>query len=439
MIKRASVSLRNRVATFLVMFAAAIAVFVAFLGHLANEQLEETLLRSTLEAELSYYLKDRQAHPAASPPKTADLATYIWRRDGAKPISLPPEIAGLGPGIYEEIGFGGREYCVLVRDVKGERIFMSYDITRLEESEQEFAMIAALLAVLAAIAIVVVSHLLAHHLVKSVRDLAERVTALDPAKRGAHVGRSFREREVTVIADAIDRYLRRMDGVMESEQEFVDTASHELRTPIAIVSGAVDVLRSHPHLPNTAQPVIQRLHQAAHDMNETVTALFYLAKDPDYLAALAEPLQLDEKIHHVMQANAVLAKQKHLDVRLSLEETIIHAPAGAVKTVINNLIRNAIVHTEQGRVSIDLHAGVLTVTNTSTTIAPEELASIFMKRVRGSGTVHSEGAGLGLYIIKRICERLGWDLGLTSDSERGTVVRIDVRAHVVGGPKTRGL
>ena len=170
MIKRASVSLRNRVAASLVMFAAAIAIFITFLGHLANEQLEETLFRSTLEAELSYYLKDRQAHPTAAPPKTADLTTYVWHRAGAKPVALPPEIASLAPGIYEEIGLGGREYCVLVRDVKGERIFMSYDITRLEESEQEFAMIAGLAAVLAVIVIVVARHLLARHLVNSVRD-----------------------------------------------------------------------------------------------------------------------------------------------------------------------------------------------------------------------------------------------------------------------------
>ena len=430
MIKRSS-SLRNRVALSLALFAVSIAIIILTLGDLVNEKLEENIWRSTLEAELTYFLQARQTSPESKPPATADLTTYVWRHGTAIPKNMPPIIAKLEPGIHDEISLDDHEYCVLVRDINDDRIFMRYDITRLEEKESQFVLIVSIIAVAALIGIIVISFLLAQHLVKSVHQLANRVATLDPTTRGAQIGMSFSEREVAVIAEAIDRYLQRMDGFMENEKEFVDSASHELRTPIAIISGAAEVISARSDFPAAAKPAMQRLCRAAHEMNETVTALFYLAKDSAYLASLAEPIQLDKIINQFVAENKDLAVQKQIEIKLSLDQTTLNAPIGIVTTIINNLLRNALVHTEQGSVSIELHTGVLIVANTSNTIAPEELATIFMKRVRGSGTTHREGTGLGLYIIKRICERMQWHVEMSSDGDKGTVVRVDLHMNII--------
>ena len=431
MIKHYGVSLRNRVALSLAVFAVSIAIIVVSLGDIINEKLEESVWRSTLEAELSFYLQARQANPELMPPNTADLTTYVWHKDTAKPVAMAPQIAELTPGIYDEISMNGGEYCVLVRDMGDDRIYIRYDITRLEQIESKFVLIASVLAALLLLIIIVISYLMAQRLVKSVHQLAQRVATLDPSVRGTQIGMAFKEQEVAVIADAINRYLRRMDGFMENEKEFIDSASHELRTPIAIISGAADVMLARADFPAAAKPALQRLYQAARQMNEIVTSLFYLAKDTAYLESLSEPIQLDERIRHIEAENRELTLQKQIEVHLQLEETFINAPAGIVTIVLSNVLRNAIVHTEQGRVSVELHGGVLRVMNTSNTITPEESVSIFMKHVRGSGTTYREGTGMGLYILKRICERMAWPLEIRSNPEQGTVVQLDFAAHVV--------
>ena len=75
--------------------------------------------------------------------------------------------------------------------------------------------------------------------------------------------------------------------------------------------------------------------------------------------------------------------------------------------VVGNLLENAVHYTENGMIRVELSPQELVVQDSGVGIAPADLSNIFERRYRGP---QSRGLGLGLYLIKRICDRLGWSV-----------------------------
>jgi len=423
-------SLANRITITLISFALIVALFIAWLGFTLNENLERALWRSALETEFNNYLwqhnKNKLNGDEISYPESVNLKTYIWYKGTKKPKSIPDAITAMQAGIHDEVTLKNGEYSILVREIEGDKIYMSYDITLLEQHEKQLTLIIVFLILATTLIIIFISIFLSRNLTKQVIDLAKRVNKLNPAERGLTLNTHYNEKEISIIASAIDSYLERMDGFMDREKDFLDAASHELRTPIAIISGASEVLEANSKIPDSAKPTLSRLQHAAHNMEETVNALFYLAKDSIHLNLQAENVDIKSLIEKSISDYQPLIKQKSLNLQLTLTETLVHAHYGMVAIVINNLIRNAIEHTEKGSVYITIENEVVTIVNTGNNISPDELSTIFQKRVRGSGSQQNEGSGLGLYIIERICRQLGWRLTLSFDDKNGTTASIDL-------------
>ena len=85
--------------------------------------------------------------------------------------------------------------------------------------------------------------------------------------------------------------------------------------------------------------------------------------------------------------------------------------------VVDNLVRNAVAHTEAGRVSVHLYADRLVVSDTGIGIEAEEIGRVFQRYYRGAA---SSGSGIGLSLVKRICDRQGWQIELVSRPGGGT-------------------
>jgi signal transduction histidine kinase len=89
--------------------------------------------------------------------------------------------------------------------------------------------------------------------------------------------------------------------------------------------------------------------------------------------------------------------------------------------VVSNLVGNAVRNTDKGRIDVRLEADRIVVQDTGSGIAARDLQQIFERRYRSP---HSGGLGLGLYLVKRICDRLGWRVEV--QSAPGAGARFDV-------------
>jgi signal transduction histidine kinase len=224
------------------------------------------------------------------------------------------------------------------------------------------------------------------------------------------------------LARAFDRYLRRLRNFVERENYFTADVSHELRTPLAIMLGTVEVLEQDETLSEKQKERLARIRRAAQDMTDLTAALLLLAREHTSSA--------DESPCHVAEvALACVEKHRHLigdrPIRLEVEldaepSLIVERPL--LEIVIGNLIRNALFNTKSGVVQLRLEAEKLIVSDTGVGMRPEELARAMERYYKGAS---SAGSGVGLSLVKRICDRYGWRISLDSEEGKGTTAEID--------------
>jgi signal transduction histidine kinase len=102
-----------------------------------------------------------------------------------------------------------------------------------------------------------------------------------------------------------------------------------------------------------------------------------------------------------------------------------------IACVVNNLLLNAVNFTQSGAIEVKLTAEQLTVRDTGIGIPPQDLSRIFERRYRGT---QSRGLGLGLYLVSRICGRLGWVIETESAEGHGTTFRIRFSSQMQAPP-----
>jgi signal transduction histidine kinase len=186
--------------------------------------------------------------------------------------------------------------------------------------------------------------------------------------------------------------------------------------------GQAEVLVDDSSLNDRQRQRVERIGRASRDMIELTTALLLMAREatagaqPDELCPVRDVL-LDcvDKHRHLLEGRAAALDLDVVDTpRLAAERTLL-------SIVIGNLIRNAFSYTETGTVVIRLLADRLIVSDTGIGIKADELARVFQRYYKGST---SKGAGIGLSLVKRICDRYGWDVLIESRENEGTTAQL---------------
>lgn len=370
---------------------------------------------------------------AAGLPGTGIIRSW-YVEQGRDALPVPDYLADLSAGYYSSEGWRNslstdESFHALVADLPPGRLITMIDIAELEEQQNRDSLLSAgwMLFVLALV-VGVISWLHAN-LVRPIRDLADRMQAMDPATVGARLPTTYRREEIEVIARASNAHLERVERFVERERSLLDQASHEFRTPIAVISGAVDVLRQ-LSLPDTAKPALNRIGHAVEDLSETMVALLYLAREASTTDETVDVTVLHELLPRLIHDHEHLLRGKPARLRAGeLETTFVAAPEAMVRIAVSNLIRNAIENTDIGQVELTLSKGVICVADSGSGFDPVEAARRYRDSLRHSAPVR--GQGLGLFLIGRICDRFGWKLSIESNALGGTRATLDLGASVI--------
>jgi signal transduction histidine kinase len=386
--------------------------------HECIELLEDELLNHTLVREMQEFKRDVAVSPQSPPPSAGGLSGFVVR-DASDRALLPPEVAALANGVHEDVMVRGRVYYVAVDEVGATRLYLLLDTERVELLEGD-VLGAAILVGVAALALAAVLGLaMSRAVMRPVTQLANDVAHLDPARRKERLENRYTNREVGVIAAAFDDYMDRLERVLEREQAFTEDASHELRTPLAIISSAAELLAEEPALSAAAVERVLRIRRAAGQMQSLIEALLFLARGE--AGGLHQQCALDQIVREAVEVTAAGATAKSLDVLVNVEPVVVTGAPVMIACVVNNLLLNAVNFTQSGAIEVSLTASQLTVRDTGIGIPPQDLSRIFERRYRG---MQSRGLGLGLYLVSRVCGRLGWVIETESAEGRGTTFRI---------------
>ena len=214
-----------------------------------------------------------------------------------------------------------------------------------------------------------------------------------------------RDDEVGDLARAFAGREQALREFLNREQLFTGDVSHELRTPLTVLQGGVEILESRLSGDGKLLPIVVRMQRTVESMTVMVGTMLLLARKPEQLEF--RPFDL-----------CALARQEEAEIRERLRGrpvtfssllpdrlTVLGSPELAAM-VLHNLLDNACRYTEQGRILLELRTEEMLLTDTAPVIDPDVRARMFERGVRG--TSKSPGSGLGLSLVLRGCERLGW-------------------------------
>ena len=264
--------------------------------------------------------------------------------------------------------------------------------------------------------------------IKQLRGALETINA---ARLDTRLDVDGTQRELRELAATINGMLDRINDAYEAQVRFVSDASHELRTPIAVIQGYASLLdRWGKTDEKTLQEGIDAIRAEADSMKELVEQLLFLARGENRTIT-PELTQFDlAELAAELADEATLINTTH-DFRLVAEPALVAADRGLIKQAARVLIDNATKYTDANGVitlktaMVD-DTAVFSVTDTGIGIDEELLPRIFDRFVRAdeSRTRASGGAGLGLSIAKWIVSHHGGHLDVLSRAGLGTRITI---------------
>lgn len=241
--------------------------------------------------------------------------------------------------------------------------------------------------------------------------------------------------EIADLSQTFNEMMDRLQGAFESQRDFINDAGHELRTPITIIRGHLELMGSDP---DEQQETIALLLDELDRMGRMVGDLSLLAKAerPDFLQP--ETVEIQSFIQELYAKATALSSDRDWQLEAKAAGEFMPDRQRLTEAVMN-LAENAVQHTESGsRITLgaDLKQGTLRlwVRDTGTGIAPEDRQRIFARFARATKQRRrSEGTGLGLAIVKAIAEAHHGQVTLESKLGTGSTFTLVLPLNPTGG------
>jgi signal transduction histidine kinase/HAMP domain-containing protein len=223
----------------------------------------------------------------------------------------------------------------------------------------------------------------------------------------------------------------------QAEREFISNAAHELRNPIAGMSGAIEVLRSGAKDdPEAREHFLDRLATDVDRVSRLTKALLTLARMEAVGEGEADVVSVDISVSEAV--TAVEPPAEGVELRTEVDPDLVaKADPVLLRQILIGLLTNAFKHTPApGAVTLRAHLEneegegrvVIEVDDTGTGIRADEQDRVFDRFYRGSGSLEREGFGLGLAIAKRMVDVMGGEISVDSEEGRGSTFRVELRA-----------
>lgn len=238
--------------------------------------------------------------------------------------------------------------------------------------------------------------------------------------------------ELSRLAVTFNRMIERLQISFEKQTQFVSDASHELRTPIAIIQGYADLIgRWGKDDPKVLEESISAIEKETKSMAGLIEQLLFLARgDSDKIRLQKTDFNLRHLLGEVVEESRLVAPRHRFSFSAD-REIFLHADRKLIKQALRALVENSVKYTpEKGSVFISATArngsAVIEVRDTGIGIAAEEQPKLFDRFYRADKGRSKEkgGSGLGLSIVKWIVEAHMGTVGVDSEPGRGTSVKI---------------
>ena len=256
--------------------------------------------------------------------------------------------------------------------------------------------------------------------ISSSSDLSRRVNY-----RGPHD-------EIGQLAKTFDRMIDQLDGLLRAQRSFVADASHELRGPLTVIRGNLDLLKRNMS-EEDRQESLRALEAEANRMARVVNDLLVLAEVESRPLEQSQTVSLREIVLDAQDRALMLTGQHKITVDRQ-EDLWVKGDGHKLDQMVGNLVSNAVKYTpEGGAITLSLFRdgdwACIEVADAGMGIPPEHLPHIFDRfyRVDKARSRAGGGTGLGLAIVKGIAEQHGGRVTVASEPGKGSTFTVWLR------------
>jgi len=401
-------SLRRRVTVGFVASGVLTSALFAIAVHIWAHDMELRFIDATTGEQLRYVIDQIERNPDLSLPATATMRGYVTTGD--KEGEIPPYLRRLTPGTYERT-HDGHELHIMVQDAGGRRYYLVYDATQIEPFEAIFHHFLIVGAAGFSLLTLLLGFWLSGRVVTPVTNLARQIQ-LSRADDDHGVDLSeFGNDEVGELARTFNAYAERLRGFAHREAEFTAEMSHELRNYIFVMGSSVELLIAEGSARGQAAAQLDRLKRGIHEMGALLDVIMILAREP----RPPEPKLSASPIVEEVLGDVLESRQPELmrrNIRLQINnagDAELQAPAPVLRAVLCNLLDNAIRRVQDGEITICLdEMGVTVIETGEHQRTVDRISAVEEPEHRPSTRGNEKGMSFG--IVKRLCQRYGWQL-----------------------------
>ncbi|KAB7777479.1 HAMP domain-containing histidine kinase [Xanthomonas sacchari] len=419
--------LRSRIILSFVLLGFGLTALFAFATNWARARVENQLVEVVLNRNIDEYSHRFFSDPSKNPDlPVQQMVGRVVKSDRFEALRREqPEWYNFSDGIHN---VSGRDetgkpfsYKVAVRKTPNVWFFLAYDMTQTMQGEVQLKRTLILSVLVFSALSLVIGWWSASRVMRPVSDLAARLRAYRGSSDPKPLAPHFPDDEVGQLAEALDDYSARLTEVVQRDREFNADVSHELRTPLAVIRGATELLLTRPNLDEKVLQRLQRIQRAEQQCSDLIGSLLLLSRNErgqghSNVAKVAEQL---------IESHRAQLGGKPLQLLLEGERNLtIDAPEAALSVALGNLIGNAVKYTQEGQVVVRVLSDAVQVIDSGPGLSEEDAAKLFQRGYRGTHAGHSQGGGIGLSIVSRLCDLYGWQVNVRPGATKGVVATL---------------
>jgi len=420
-------SLHSRIIIAFCIFGTVLGAIFAVTVYISLDFIDDRLVDSRLNEEVENFIAHYKRYNNYPRPGSPFITSYVGTE--SMPLYVLDMIKGFSEGLHE-VNYGTEEYHIAIQRLPDQPalLYLFYEVSALEFTERRKVSIR--LVLIAGVILIFamglwIGWLTSRRVIAPVVHLSRIVDRSGPDNLPTDLSKAFYNDEVGVLAKGLEQAMKRVEAFVEREQQFSRYASHELRTPVTIIKGAVVLLKK--KLSGEEDPAwrpLMRIERSVTNMENIIETLLWLSRE-DMPIDQEQHFPLTPIVQETIEQNRYLIGNKPIDIEIISEaEPQLALPTSFFQIALANLIRNAIQHTPSGNISVVIKADRIRVTDTGAGMTTEGLKPTSGRNFTGDT---DEGFGLGLSIVQRLCDRFGWELDIKSETDRGTTVELIFR------------
>lgn len=395
------VSLRSLLIYSLALVLVSIPVVLLSIQHILNDELDESLALNSKQfidhIKAFEYLDDLETDL-----HVLDQLSYNIRIKSALSIKEPFYETVL---LYDSVAQKESPFRQLSSGIviKGKPYLLTVRTSKVDNNDLVIAIgsVQMVLIILLTAGLLIINRTLSKKLWVPFYDTIRRLKAFELDRNKSFETGKTRILEFDDLNEAIRNVTERNREIFLQQKEFIENASHELQTPLAIFQSKLDVLMQQPSLSETYAQTIAELESTAQRMSRLNRNLLLLSRIDNEQFITKENLALEKLIFDLLDKIRPIAALNGITTELHIKPLQLYANRALIEVLLTNLFHNAVRHTPSNKtILVSLTNQILEVSNPGEPLSNP--AAMFNRFTKESSNPNS--TGLGLAIVKKIID-----------------------------------